>query len=159
MIPIPLLLRLDSEEGPAADARIRERLLTQLRHDGSDRNKLLRRRTGDAAGWDDLSPADWCWSDDKQNYRADKVKYSVRGEGWEPNKAVLDAMCRGLEKFNASGRFKGKLPREQMLITLFVQDPSYPSWAVEFAERINPKPASDWFKAVYPYAENDDADE
>jgi hypothetical protein len=114
---------------------------------------------GDPAGWDDLSPADWCWSDDNQRYRADKVKYSIDGEGWEPNKKVLDAMCRGLEKFNSSGRFQGKLPREQMLIVLFVNDPSCPEWALEFAERINPKPASDWFKKVYPYGDGENAED
>jgi hypothetical protein len=111
-----------------------------------------------AHGWN-ADPADWCWSDDSRNYRANKVRYSTEGEGIKANKKIFDAMCRGLKKFAGSGKFKGKLPRDQMVLMLWINDPSYPSWAVEYAAELNPKPVAEWFKVANTYAGNDDVEE
>jgi hypothetical protein len=109
-------------------------------------------------GWN-ADPADWCWSDGTHPYRMDEVKYPPFGEGIKGNKKVIDAMCRGLKKFADSGKFKGKLLREQMVLMLWINDPSYPSWAVEYAAKLNPKPVAEWFKVANTYAGNEDVEE
>lgn len=63
-------------------------------------------------------------------------------------------------KFSPSrGKFKGRLPREQMVLMLWINDPSYPSWAVEYASQLNPKTVAEWFKIANTYAGNENADE
>lgn len=110
-------------------------------------------------GWY-ADPADWVWSDgNRKDYQADKVNYSLDGDGIKGHKKVFDAMCKGLKRFAESGQFKGKLPRKQMVLMLWINDPSYPSWAVEYAYELNPKPVADWFKVANSYAGNDDAEE
>jgi len=110
-------------------------------------------------GWY-ADPADWCWSDgNRQDYRAYKVDYAATGDSIKSSKPILDAMCKGLKQFADSGQFKGRLPREQMVLMLWVNDPSYPSWAVEYAYQLNPMPVAEWFKVANTYAGNEDADE
>lgn len=110
------------------------------------------------AGWT-ADPADWCWSDDDAKHRADKVEFSTEGLEMEQHKVVFDAMCKGLKKFADSGKFRGKLPREQMLLTLFIQDPSFPEWSDEYAEKLNPKSVAQWFKAYNTYGSGPDGDD
>lgn len=59
----------------------------------------------------------------------------------------------GLKKFDATGQFKGNLPREQMLLLLWINDPAEHNskGMVKWVEQMNPKPVSNWFKAVTPY--------
>jgi hypothetical protein len=66
---------------------------------------------------------------------------------------IFEGIVEGLKKFDASGRFKGKLPREQMLLVLWINDPAeHNAKAVmKWVEQMNPKPVAEWFNAVYSY--------
>ena len=46
------------------------------------------------------------------------------GATTKPEFMVAIGWVFGLKKFDASGRFKGKLPREQLLLVLWINDPA-----------------------------------
>lgn len=102
-------------------------------------------------------PADWSWNDEGNHYRY----YEIIGEMLEHQpesfeehgRDIFEGIVQGLRKFDASGRFKGKLPREQMLLLLWINDPAeHNSKAVmKWVEQLNPKPVAEWFNANYSY--------
>lgn len=104
-------------------------------------------------------PADWSWNDEGNKYRYDKIIREMLEHQpdsfQEHGRDIFEGIVEGLKKFDASGRFKGKLPREQMLLLLWINDPAeHNSEAVvKWVDQMNPKPVSKWFKAVYPYGE------
>lgn len=102
-------------------------------------------------------PADWSYSDGDQPYRCGWIIGEILEEESRPFEKraaeIFQGIVAGLKKFDASGQFKGKLPREQMLLVLWINDPgddnakSVMKWVGE----MNPKPVSRWFNAVYSY--------
>jgi hypothetical protein len=102
-------------------------------------------------------PADWSWSDEGRRYRSDAIIGKMLGRQpdsfEEHGRDIFEGIVDGLKKFDASGRFKGKLPREQMLLLLWINDPAdHNAIAVmKWVEQMNPKPVATWFNAVYPY--------
>jgi hypothetical protein len=102
-------------------------------------------------------PPDWSWSDDGRAYRSEAIisemlEHQPESEV-EHGRDIFEGIVEGLKKFDASGRFRGKLPREQMLLLLWINDPAeHNAEAVmRWVERLNPKPVADWFNAVYSY--------
>lgn len=104
-------------------------------------------------------PADWSWSDEGNEYRYDKIIGEMlehQPDSFEQHgRDIFEGIVEGLKKFDASGRFKGKLPREQMLLLLWINDPADHNAAavVKWVEQMNPKSVSKWFSAVYAYGE------
>jgi Domain of unknown function (DUF4303) len=102
-------------------------------------------------------PADWSWSDEGNNYRYDAIIGEMlekqSGSFEEHGRDIFQGIVDGLKKFDASGRFTGKLPREQMLLALWINDPAeHNAKAVmKWVEQMNPKPVAKWFNAVYSY--------
>ena len=102
-------------------------------------------------------PADWSWNDEGNKYRFEAIIGEMlenQPESFEKHgRDIFEGIVEGLKKFDASGRFKGKLPREQMLLVLWVNDPAeHNAKAVmKWVEQMNPKPVATWFKAVYSY--------
>ncbi len=102
-------------------------------------------------------PADWSWSDEGNKYRCDKIIGEMldnQPDSFEEHgRDIFEGIVEGLKKFDATGAFKGKLPRDQMLLLLWINDPAeHNSKAVmKWAEQLNPKAVSKWFKAVYTY--------
>lgn len=104
-------------------------------------------------------PADWSWTDEGHRYRYEKIIDEMlehQPESFvEHGRDIFEGIVEGLKKFDASGHFKGKLPRNQMLLLLWINDPAdhNSDAVVEWVEQMNPKAVSKWFKAVYPYGE------
>ena len=104
-------------------------------------------------------PADWSWSDEGHKYRFEKIINEMLDRQpdsfVEHGRDIFEGIVAGLKKFDASGCFRGKLPREKMLLLLWINDPAeHNSEAVmKWVEEMNPKAVSKWFKAVYPYGE------
>ena len=102
-------------------------------------------------------PADWSWNDEGNKYRCDKIIGEMldhQPESFEEHgRDIFEGIVEGLKKFDASGEFKGKLPREQMLLLLWINDPAeHNAKAVmKWVEQMNPKPVAKWFNAVYSY--------
>ena len=102
-------------------------------------------------------PADWSWSDKGNTYRCEKIIGEMlehQPDSFEEHgRDIFECIVEGLKKFDASGRFKGKLPREQMLLLLWINDPAeHNARAVmKWVEQMNPKPVAKWFNAVYSY--------
>jgi hypothetical protein len=102
-------------------------------------------------------PADWSWNDEGNKYRFDAIigkMLEQQPESFEQHgRDIFEGIVEGLKKFDASGRFKGKLPREQMLLVLWINDPAeHNARAVmKWVEQMNPKPVAKWFNAVYSY--------
>ena len=66
---------------------------------------------------------------------------------------IFQGIVDGLKKFDASGAFRGKLPRQEMLLLLWINDPSEQNAksVMKWVGQVNPRPVSQWFNAVYPY--------
>jgi hypothetical protein len=102
-------------------------------------------------------PADWSWSDEGNKYRYDAIISEMldhQPDSFEEHgREIFAGIVEGLKKFDASGRFKGKLPREQMLLALWINDPAeHNAKAVmKWVEQMNPQPVAKWFQAVYSY--------
>lgn len=102
-------------------------------------------------------PADWSWNDEGNKYRYDEIIEEMlehQPESFEEHgRDIFEAIVEGLKKFDASGLFKGSLPREQMLLLLWINDPAdHNAEAVmKWVEQLNPKPVARWFKDVYSY--------
>jgi hypothetical protein len=103
------------------------------------------------------NPADWCWNDEGNKYRFDAIISEMldhQPESFEEHgRDIFEGIVAGLKKFDASGRFKGKLPREQMLLILWINDPADHNVKAmaKWAEQLNPKPVAKWFNAVNSY--------
>jgi hypothetical protein len=102
-------------------------------------------------------PADWSWNYEGNRYRCDKIIGQILNDESRPfeNRAeeIFQGIVDGLKKFDASGKFKGKLPRDQMLLVLWINDPSEDNAksVIKWVGQMNPKPVSQWFNAVYSY--------
>lgn len=115
------------------------------------------------------NPADWSWSDERK-YRKrsseiiseilDEADRAADPEADDPNEIfrpfrekIMQGMADGLMKFDATGAFKGKFPRDQMLLLPWIHDPSEVNarLVMKLVGQINPEPVSRWFDAVYPY--------
>lgn len=102
-------------------------------------------------------PADWSWCDKGGKYRADPIISEMLAHQPDSFKDhgrdIFEGIVEGLRRFDASGRFQGKLPREQMLLVLWINDPAdFNSRAVmTWVEQLNPEPVARWFNAVYSY--------
>jgi hypothetical protein len=102
-------------------------------------------------------PADWAWNDEGNQYRCEEFIGAILDDEDQPfderAKRIFEGIVAGLQKFDASGKFKGKLPREQMLLVLWIMDPSDKNAksVMKWAKQTNPKPVSDWFNQVYSY--------
>jgi hypothetical protein len=102
-------------------------------------------------------PADWSWSDEGNCYRFDEIIGEVLDDESRPFEKradeIFQGIVAGLKAFDASGQFKGKLPRDQMLLLLWINDPSERNArsVMKWVGQINPKPVSRWFNAVYSY--------
>ncbi len=111
-------------------------------------------------GWT-ADPPDWRWHDQGHAHSFDRAidsfhtKHDVSSE--RNAQRLFQAMVNGLRQFDVSGRFKGRLPREEMLLLLWIQDPAHPKWVTQWAAELNPPPVADWFKAVSPIAEKPSA--
>ena len=115
---------------------------------------------GPIHGTDDTwkaDPADWSWNDEGNKYRYDSIIGEMldhQPDSFEEHgRDIFAGIVEGLKKFDASGRFKGKLPREQMLLLLWINDPAeHNARAVmKWVEQMNPKAVAKWFNAVYSY--------
>jgi hypothetical protein len=102
-------------------------------------------------------PADWSWNEEGFRYRCDAIIGEMLehqpGSFEEHGRDIFEGIVEGLKKFDASGHFKGKLSREQMLLLLWINDPAdHNATAVmKWVEQMNPKPVARWFNAVYSY--------
>jgi hypothetical protein len=102
-------------------------------------------------------PADWSWSDEGQRYRYDDIIGEMLDDQPEADDDfgldVFEGIVEGLRKFDAGGQFKGKLPREQMLLLFWIYDPSkHNSDRVrQWVEVTNPPAPAKWFQASYGY--------
>jgi hypothetical protein len=102
-------------------------------------------------------PPDWSYSDAGNIYRYDKIIGDIledESRSFEDRaEEIFRGIVDGLKKFDASGKFSGKLPREQMLLLLWINDPSDENAksVMNWVGEINPKPVSQWFNAVYTY--------
>jgi len=102
-------------------------------------------------------PADWSWSDEGNKYRCDAFiaeMHKHQPDSFEEHgRDIFEGIVEGLKKFDASGRFQGKLPREQMLLLLWIHDPAKHNarGVMKWVEQMNPKPVAEWFNAVYSY--------
>jgi hypothetical protein len=115
---------------------------------------------GPIEGTDDTwraDPADWSWNDEGQRYRFDEIIGDILEDESRPFEKrageIFQGIVDGLKKFDAGGNFKGKLPREQMLLVLWINDPSERNAksVMKWVGQMNPKPVARWFNAVYSY--------
>jgi hypothetical protein len=102
-------------------------------------------------------PADWSWNDQGNPYRFDEIIGEILEDERRPFEKradeIFQGIVEGLKKFDASGKFKGKLSRGQMLLVLWINDPSEGNAksVMKWVAQMNPKPVSQWFNAVYSY--------
>jgi hypothetical protein len=102
-------------------------------------------------------PADWSWSDAGSIYKCDEIIGEILEDEKRPFEVraeeIFQGIVDGLKKFDAAGKFKGKLPREEMLLLLWINDPSDENAqsVMKWVGQMNPKPVSQWFDAVYTY--------
>ncbi len=114
----------------------------------------------DCNGWD-ASPEDWCWDDEsnQSSYVGDdaisEVFDLVRQQYDHSSPAIHTVFLgcvEGLKKFDASGKFRGILPRDQMLLLLWISDPGDSSkWVMDWVDELNPPKVGSWFRQVYTY--------
>lgn len=103
------------------------------------------------------NPANWSWSDEGHPYRCAAIIREMlehQPDSFvEHGRDIFEGIVEGLKKFDASGRFKGKLPREQMLLVLWIDDPADHNaiGVMKWVEQMNPQPVARWFNAVYSY--------
>ncbi len=105
----------------------------------------------------DAFPADWSWSDEGRRYRYEAIINEMLKH--QPNsftehgRDIFEGIVEGLKKFDANGRFKGKLPRDQMLLVLWINDPSEHNAKamVKWVGQMNPIPVAKWFIGVFSY--------
>jgi rRNA maturation protein Nop10 len=102
-------------------------------------------------------PADWSWNDEGHEYRYTSIIGEMlkhQPESFEKHGLdIFEGIVEGLKKFDAGGSFQGKLPREQMLLILWIEDPSGHNsrGVMKWVEQTNPKPVAKWFNANYSY--------
>lgn len=102
-------------------------------------------------------PANWSYSDEGHKYRyRDIINQMLENQPAsfvEHGRDIFEGIVEGLKKFDASGRFQGKLPRDQMLLLLWINDPAdHNAKAVmKWVEQVNPQPVAKWFNAGYSY--------
>lgn len=102
-------------------------------------------------------PADWSWNDEGNEYRYEKIIDGILSDEGRPfekrAEEVFQGIVDGLKKFTASGKFKAKLPRDQMLLILWINDPDakHAKSVMKWVGQINPDAVSQWFCEVYPY--------
>jgi hypothetical protein len=102
-------------------------------------------------------PADWSWSDGTRQYRCDEIIGEMLNNASRPFQdragEIFQGIVDGLKKFDLSGKFKGKISREQMLLVLWINDPGdrNSKSVMKWVAQMNPKPVSEWFNAVYSY--------
>ena len=102
-------------------------------------------------------PPDWSWNDDGHRYRCDPIiREMLRDQPdsfKEHGRDIFEGIVAGLKQFNESGRFKSKLPRERMLLILWIHDPAkhnatqMKAWAKE----TNPPSVAEWLDANFPF--------
>jgi hypothetical protein len=103
------------------------------------------------------NPADWSWNDEGNKYRFDKIIAEMlehQPDSFEEHgRDIFEGIVDGLKKFDASGHFKGNLPREQMLLMLWINDPAEHNARAmaKWVEQLNPKQVAKWFNAVNSY--------
>ena len=102
-------------------------------------------------------PANWSWNDEGHRYSYSAIIREMldhQPDSFEDHgRDIFEGIVEGLKKFDASGNFKGKLPRDEMLLVLWINDPAeHNAKAVmKWVGQMNPKPVSQWFNAVYSY--------
>lgn len=102
-------------------------------------------------------PADWTWSDDVDRRPSDAIFSEMlanQPDSYdEYGRDIFEGIVAGLKKFNETGRFRGKLPREQMILLLWIYDPSNRNseGVMKWVYETNPKPVADWFNRYYTY--------
>ena len=102
-------------------------------------------------------PADWTWSDDVNRRPSDAIFSEMLANQPDSDDDfgldIFEGMVEGLKKFDATGRFRGKLPREQMILLLWIYDPSLGNSGrvMKWIHETNPKPVADWFNENYAY--------
>jgi hypothetical protein len=115
---------------------------------------------GPIKGTDDTwraDPADWLWSDGDQPYRCGWIIGEIledESRSFEKRAAdIFQGIVAGLNKFDASGQLKGKLPRAEMLLVLWINDPNERNAqsVMKWVGEMNPEPVSQWLNAVYSY--------
>lgn len=111
----------------------------------------------DLCGGFNAEPADWYWGNDRERPLMCgsiicKIQDDPKLSFEEMQALVYGGTVDGLKKFNETGKFKGKLPREQMLLMHWIHDPSDEAKMVmQWAAELNPPTVAKWFNAFYPY--------
>jgi hypothetical protein len=113
-------------------------------------------RIVDGQARDDFNPADWSWNDTGGSFRSGEIIDRILNseevapdslKGWYLRACVsLRGMLEGLKRFHAGGHFKSELPRDEMLLLLWIHDSEHRKWMVEWVRELNPPAAADWFK-------------
>ena len=144
--------------------------IKRLTHSPSARSMMPHRHTSWGATLEDdigpikeadetwrADPADWSWSDEGNSYRCDEIIGAILNDEsrtFEKRaEEIFQGIVDGLKKFDISGQFKGKLSRDQMLLVLWINDPSERNAksVMRWVGQINPEPVSQWFMEVYSY--------
>jgi hypothetical protein len=110
----------------------------------------------DPCGGFNAEPADWYWSAEDHKYHCAGVIEAIHQDAKlsfeELATLVFRGTVDGLKKFDASGKFRGQLPRDQMLLMQWIHDPAEEARMVMvWVAELNPAPVSKWFNAFYPY--------
>lgn len=98
------------------------------------------------------SPPDWVYQDPCQGLVSEPIIGGILRArmSFEARAAkVFREIVNGLKKFDASGAFKGKLPREDMTLLLWIHDTSNPEWVLQWAKELNPPRSFERFKACF----------
>ncbi|QOV89055.1 DUF4303 domain-containing protein [Humisphaera borealis] len=112
--------------------------------------------TGKQSTWH-ADPADWSWADPVRCYDFEEIIGEILDDNNRPFEEraedIFEGMVGGLKRFDGSGKFRGTLPREQMLLMLWIHDPLPINSArvMRWVAQLNPPAVSQWFNAVYPY--------
>jgi hypothetical protein len=64
---------------------------------------------------------------------------------------IYRAIVSGLQEFDEMGEFRSELPRDQMVLTLYQNDPDNPEWVMDWARKLNPPAAVEIFEQGYAY--------
>lgn len=114
----------------------------------------------DPCGGFNSEPGDWYWNGEGADMLCHTVIEAIHADTKtlkthdQRARLVFQGIIAGLKKFDQSGLFRGKLPREQMLLMMWVHDPSETADIVMKGVReVNPPAVSKWFDSVYPYSD------
>lgn len=102
-------------------------------------------------------PADWTWEDDVTRRPSDAIISEMLKN--QPDtfdgygRDIFEGIVEGLKKFDATGRFRGKYPRDQMILLLWINDPSMHNseGVMKWVQETNPQSVADWFNKNYSY--------